>query len=239
VRSEAASSASGASGTGHTAGPGDTALDSVGDVGDVGDDLAALQAGDDRAFERLVRAHIGRLHGVAMRLLQNPADADEVVQEAFLSAYRNLSTFRGDARLETWLHRIVVNAALQRLRRRKRQVGADGPGSVDRDGGGEVDGLLPRFQDNGYPEHFHRPWVQTTEELATRAETREQVRRMIDKLPDNYRTVLVLRDIEELDTSAVAELLELTPGTVKVRLHRARQALRNLLEHEFELTREA
>lgn len=208
------------------------------------DDLAALQAGDDRAFERLVRAQVGRLHAVALRLVQNPADADEVVQEAFLSAYRNLASFRGDARLETWLHRIVVNAALQRLRRRKRQVGAGGSvgaDSPDHSGAdvADVDELLPRFQENGYPEHFHRPWVQTTEELAARAETREQVRRMIDKLPDNYRTVLILRDIEELDTSAVAELLELTPGAVKVRLHRARQALRNLLEHEFELTREA
>lgn len=188
--------------------------------------IAALQAGDDRAFERLVRDHVDPLHAVALRLLQNPADADEVVQEAFLSAYRNLAGFRGDARLATWLHRIVVNAALQRLRKRKR-----GPEVAD------VEDLLPRFHENGYPEHFHRPWVQTTEELATRAETREQVRRMIDKLPDNYRTVLILRDIEELDTGAVAELLELTPGTVKVRLHRARQALRNLLEHEFELTR--
>jgi RNA polymerase sigma-70 factor (ECF subfamily) len=212
-------------------------------------ELAALQAGDDRAFERLVRAHVGRLHAVALRLLQNPADADEVVQEAFLSAYRNLPGFRGEARLETWLHRIVVNAALQRLRRRKRKIeeavfsrGAVESGQVVDDGGAEVmdvDELLPRFQENGYPEQFHRPWVQTTEELATRAETREQVRRMIDKLPDNYRTVLILRDIEELDTSAVSDLLELTPGTVKVRLHRARQALRNLLEHEFELTRQA
>jgi RNA polymerase sigma-70 factor (ECF subfamily) len=198
-------------------------------------ELAALQAGDDRAFERLVREHVGRLHAVALRLLQNPADADEVVQEAFLSAYRSLSGFRGEARLETWLHRIVVNAALQRLRRRKRELeSTDTSSEVS-----SVDELLPRFRENGYPEQFHRPWVQTTEELATRAETREQVRRMIDKLPDNYRTVLILRDIEELDTSAVAELLELTPGTVKVRLHRARQALRNLLEHEFELTRQA
>jgi RNA polymerase sigma-70 factor (ECF subfamily) len=238
VRSEAGASASSA---GDRSGLGDKA----GQAGEAEDDLIALQAGDDRAFERLVRAHVGRLHAVALRLLQNPADADEVVQEAFLSAYRNLANFRGDARVETWLHRIVVNAALQRLRRRKRQVGAVGQmlaSEVD-DGGGDsvadVDELLPRFQENGYPEHVHRPWVQTTEELATRAETREQVRRMIDKLPDNYRTVLILRDIEELDTSAVAELLELTPGTVKVRLHRARQALRNLLEHEFELTREA
>ncbi len=200
--------------------------------------LAALQAGDDRAFERLVRMYIDPLHAVALRLLQNPADADEVVQEAFLSAYRNLSGFRGDARLKTWLHRIVVNAALQRLRQRKRRFESSKAGRVPNGepAVADVDELLPRFQENGYPEHFHRPWVQNTEELAARAETREQVRHMIDKLPDNYRTVLILRDIEELDTGAVADLLELTPGTVKVRLHRARQALRNLLEHEFELT---
>lgn len=192
--------------------------------------VAALQAGDDRAFEQLVRLHIGPLHAVALRLLQNPADADDAIQEAFLSAYRNLANFRGDARIKTWLHRIVVNAALQRLRRRRRA----GEG-----GERELDELLPHFREDGYPEHFHERWVQTAEELATRAETREQVRRVIDKLPDNYRTVLILRDIEELDTAEVAELLELTPGTVKVRLHRARQALRNLLEHEFELTRDA
>lgn len=192
--------------------------------------IAAVQAGDDRAFEQLVRAHIGALHAVALRLLQNPADADDAIQEAFLSAYRSIGNFRGDARVKTWLHRIVVNAALQRLRRRKR----------DAEGGErELGELLPRFQENGYPEHVHQPWVQTAEELATRAQTREQVRRVIDKLPDNYRTVLILRDIEELDTAEVAQLLELAPGTVKVRLHRARQALRNLLEHEFELTRDA
>jgi RNA polymerase sigma-70 factor (ECF subfamily) len=102
-----------------------------------------------------------------------------------------------------------------------------------------VDELLPRFHENGYPEHFHQPWVHPAEELATRAETREQVRQMIDKLPENYRTVLILRDIEELGTAETAELLELSPGTVKVRLHRARQALRNLLERELELTHKA
>jgi RNA polymerase sigma-70 factor (ECF subfamily) len=191
--------------------------------------IEGMRAGDDRAFERLVRAHVAPLHAVALRLLKNDADADDIVQEAFLSAFRNFDSFRGDARLVTWLHRIVVNAALQRLRRSKRRAGA-GSEVVD------VSELLPRFSDNGYPVHFSQPWVQTSEELATRAETREQVRQMIDKLPDNYRTVLILRDIEELDTAETAELLELTPGTVKVRLHRARQALRNLLEHEFELT---
>ncbi|WP_219908008.1 sigma-70 family RNA polymerase sigma factor [Enhygromyxa salina] len=194
--------------------------------------IEGMRAGDDRAFERLVRVHIGPLHAVALRLLKNDADADDIVQEGFLSAFRNFDSFRGDARLKTWLHRIVVNAALQRLRRSKSRAGQQAD-VVD------VTELLPRFADNGYPEHFHQPWVQTIEELATRAETREQVRQMIDKLPDNYRTVLILRDIEELDTSETAELLELSPGTVKVRLHRARQALRNLLERELELTANA
>jgi RNA polymerase sigma-70 factor (ECF subfamily) len=194
--------------------------------------VAGMRAGDDRAFERLVREYVGPLHAVALRLLQNPADADDAVQEAFLSAFRNFEGFREDARLGTWLHRIVVNAALGRLRKRKRRPDR-GPDVVD------VDELLPRFQANGYPEHFSERWVLPAEELAARAETREQVRRTIDTLPDNYRTVLILRDIEELSTAETAELLELSPGTVKVRLHRARQALRNLLEHELELTREA
>ncbi len=194
--------------------------------------IEGLRAGDDRAFERLVREYVGPLHAVALRLLQNPADADDAVQEAFLSAYRNFDSFRGDARLGTWLHRIVVNAALGRLRRRKRRPDL-GATVVD------VDELLPRFKQDGYPERFAEPWVQPAEELATRAETREQVRRLIDKLPDNYRTVLILRDIEELRTAETAALLELSPGTVKVRLHRARQALRNLLEHELELTQRA
>jgi RNA polymerase sigma-70 factor, ECF subfamily len=190
--------------------------------------VEGMRSGDDRAFERLVREYVGPLHAVALRLLQNPADADDAVQEAFLSAFRNFESFRGDARLGTWLHRIVVNAALGRLRRRKRRL----------EHGELVDltELLPKFRENGYPEQFHEPWVAPAEELAARAETREQVRQMIDKLPENYRTVLILRDIEELSTAETGELLELSPGTVKVRLHRARQALRNLLEHELELT---
>jgi RNA polymerase sigma-70 factor, ECF subfamily len=200
--------------------------------------VEGMRAGDDRAFEWLVRDYIGPLQAVALRLLQHQADADDAVQEAFLNAFRRFDSFRSDARLGTWLHRIVVNAALGRLRKRKslREVGGEVGGGV----GGEVvdvSELLPRFTADGYPERFSEPWVHPVEELAAQAETREQVRRMIDKLPDTYRTVLVLRDIEELDTAETAELLGISPGAVKVRLHRARQALRNLLERELELTR--
>ncbi len=191
--------------------------------------VAGLRRGEDRAFEWLVRTYLAPLRAVALRLLQNPADADDAVQEAFLAAYRGFDRFRGDARLGTWLHRIVVNAALQRLRRARRQA----------DGEVDIDTLLPRFRENGYPEHFHQPWVQPVDDLVTQAETREQVREMIDRLPESYRTVLILRDIEELDTAESAELLGITPAALKVRLHRARQALRNLLEQELELTRRA
>lgn len=190
--------------------------------------VAGMRAGDARAFEQLVRRDVVPMRAVAMRLLQNEADADEVVQEAFLNAYKNFGSFRGDARLSTWLHRIVVNAALGRLRKRSLRT-AEGE-VVD------VESLLPRFADDGYPLQMQQRWAQGADDLVSQAETRERVRALIQRLPENYRTVLVLRDIEELDTAESAELLGLTPGTLKVRLHRARQALRNLLERELELT---
>lgn len=193
--------------------------------------VAGLRSGDPRAFEAMVRAHVGPLRAVALRLLRNEEDADDAVQEAFLNAYRSLDRFRGDARLGTWLHRIVVNVALGRLRKRE---------SAKRDGEQvQIDAHLPQFHENGMSQRFHQRWTVGADELVSRAETREVVRNTIDKVPEPYRTVLVLRDIEELDTAETAELLGIKPGTVKVRLHRARQALRNLLERELELTGEA
>jgi RNA polymerase sigma-70 factor (ECF subfamily) len=190
--------------------------------------VAGLRAGEDRAFELLVRTYVGPLRAVALRLLQNQADADDAVQEALLSAFRGFSSFRADARLGTWLHRIVVNAALQRLRRRRPTDDAQELEPLAE--------LLPRFAESGYPEHYHQPWTASIDELVTRAETRESVRAMIDRLPEGHRTVLILRDIEELDTQEAADLLGITPTALKVRLHRARQALRNLFERELELT---
>lgn len=190
--------------------------------------IEGLRAGDDRAFELLVRTYVGPLRAVALRLLQNQADADDAVQEALLSAFRGFANFRADARLATWLHRIVVNAALGRLRRTRREDEAH-----------DLDPLLPRFSEAGYPEQFHQPWVSTIDDLVARAETRESVRRMIDRLPESYRTVLILRDIEEVDTAEAAELLGISTAALKVRLHRARQALRNLFERELELTGKA
>jgi RNA polymerase sigma-70 factor (ECF subfamily) len=143
------------------------------------------------------------------------------VQDAFLLAFRGLPDFGGRCRLSTWLHRIVVNAALMKLRTRSRRPEAP------------LEGLLPEFLPDGHHVTQFTDWSLSPSQRLLRAETRDLVRMAIDRLPDSYRTILLLRDIEDLDTVEVAELLGITPNAVKIRLHRARQALRTLLDPTF------
>ena len=181
--------------------------------------LAALRAGDERAFERLVRLYGPRLLAVARRLLRDEEDARDAVQEAFLAAYRGLAGFAGGSHVAIWLYRVVVNAALMHLRCCRRQH--EEP----------IEALLPRFQPDGHlVDHPSVDWVEPVEALLRRVEVRELVLQSIDRLPESYRRVLVLRDLEELSTAEVAALLDLTENAVKVRLHRARQALRTQLD---------
>lgn len=179
-----------------------------------------LRRGNAAAYEELVRVYGGRLLAVARRFLNNEEDARDAVQDTFVSAFRALDRFDGQASLGTWLHRIVVNASLTRLRSRKRRP--ERP----------IEDLLPAFLDDGHQANPARAWRDPADDLL-REETREQVRRLIEDLPEDYRNVLLLRDIEELDTEETATLLGLTAGAVKTRLHRARQALRVLLEPHF------
>ena len=184
--------------------------------------LERLHSGDDAAFETLVRTHLPRMRNVIARIIGD-GDADDVVQNAFMSAFKALPTFRGDSSLGTWLHRIAVNAALMHLRRRK-------PANVL-----PIDDLLPTFSDDGHRyDQLPTAWSESAEILAGRKETRVWVRAIIERLPEAYREVLLLRDIEELSTRETAELLDVTTNVVKTRLHRARQALRTLMEHALE-----
>lgn len=183
--------------------------------------LIRLRRGEDAAFEQLVRQYSSRLLATARRLLGNEHDAQDAVQEAFLSAFRAIEQFTGAAKLSTWLHRIVVNAALMKLRSRRRK--AEEP----------IEELLPRFDAQGEWANKVTGWETPSEVLLQRQETRALVRQCIHRLPEAYRTVLLLRDIEELDTEEAADQLDITPNAVKIRLHRARQALRTLLEREL------
>jgi len=190
-----------------------------------GDGLVArLKAHDEEAFETMVRQYGGLMLATARRLLGNEHDANDAVQQAFISVFKSIAAFNGEARLSTWLHRIVVNAALAQMRYRRRRPELP------------IDDLLPRFDEEGrwiadVAQHTEAR-ENLLENLTDERESQEMVRRFIDRLPAPYRSVLVLRDIEEFDTAEVAELLAVTPNAVKIRLHRARQALKTLIERE-------
>ena len=180
--------------------------------------LAALRAGDDRAYEELVRTHGGRMLAVSRRFLRSEDAARDAVQDAFLNAFRSIAHFEGNARLSTWLHRSGVNAALMKLRTRRRRPEHS------------IEELLPGFLEDGHLAEPASEWQKPPEDRVSRAEIRELVLAKIHELPEGHRNVLLLRDIEELDTRETAAALVVSPGAVKTRLHRARQALRTLLE---------
>jgi RNA polymerase sigma-70 factor (ECF subfamily) len=180
--------------------------------------LARLRAGEPDAYEELVRRHGPALLAVARRVLGREQDARDAFQDALLAAFRALPGFEGRCRLGTWLHRIVVNAALMRLRSAARHPEA------------ALDELLPEFDATGHHVTAIAEWPESAERLLLRREVRERVRECIARLPVAYRSVLLLRDVEGLSTEEAADALGLSAAATKVRLHRARQALRTLLE---------
>ena len=183
--------------------------------------LSRLRAGDPEAFEVLVRMQTPRLLAVTRRMLRNEEDAKDAVQDAFIHAFKSLDSFEGSCQISTWLHRIAVTSSLMKLRSRRRKPETP------------IEELLPAFLEDGHHAAHPPEWREDALALMERREERDFVRACIDQLPESYRTVLVLRDIEELDGGETAQLLGVTENAVKVRLHRARQALRSLLEPRF------
>lgn len=178
--------------------------------------LASLRRGDDDAYEALVRRYGGRLWQVARRFL-GEAEAADAVQEGFLSAFRAIDRFDGNSRISTWLHRIVVNACLMRLRKKSHQMEQS------------LEPLLPSFLEDGHRVAEGPDWESSPEIRLERQELQELVRDAIDQLPVSYRSVILLRDIEGLSGKETAKMLDLSVNAVKVRLHRARLALREIL----------
>lgn len=183
--------------------------------------VARLRDDDAQALETVIHRHGGRMLAAARRIVGSEEDAKDVTQAAFLAALRALDGFNGSSQLSTWLHRIVINTALMKLRSRRRRRE------------GSIDDLLPRFAEDG---HWAEP--QSHAETSVDAEidgrrARGLVRAAIDRLPERHRSVLVLRDLEELDTDETAAMLGIKPNAVRTRLHRARQALRTLLQHDL------
>jgi len=186
--------------------------------------VAELRTGSSAAFERLVRHYGPPMRAAARRLLRNDEDADDALQEAFLAAFRALATFEARSTLATWLHRIAVNAALMKLRARGSRA----------EESGDVDELMPEFVGLGVFSTPQARWSELPEDPVVRQELCGSVRAAIDELPEPYRVALVLRDIEELSNEELAEQLGVTANAAKIRVHRARQALRTRLEPRLE-----
>jgi RNA polymerase sigma-70 factor (ECF subfamily) len=184
--------------------------------------VEGLRAGDGRTFEFLVRTEGPRMLAVTRRILKDDDESREAVQEAFVSAFRARSQFNAEARISTWLHRIAVNAALSRLRSRRRRPEDS------------LEDLLPRFMPNGHHVEHFASWTEPADVTISRKETAAQVRQAIDSLPETFRTVLMLRDIDGLSSQETASVLNISTNAVKLRLHRARMALRTLLAPHFQ-----
>ena len=182
------------------------------------DELTCLREGDSKTIRYFVGKHILWMLNVALRILRNNEKAEDAVQNAFLNIFKGLNNFAERSALKTWMHRIVVNEALILLRKEKRLKEIS------------IESLLPIFDDNKCRIEDRWQTFETPESILQQSQARGKMRQLIDQLPDQYRTILVLRDIEELSTREVSQLLELSETNVKVRLHRARAALKKLLE---------
>lgn len=176
-------------------------------------------AGDKRAFESLVRRHERRVFRVALAVLGNAEDAEEAMQDAFVKAFRHLDQFRGEARFSTWLTRIAVNQAIEKRNTRKNFVPLS-----------EAETAPAPF----LPKRFE-PWRSNPEEIYGKQEIHRIVEQAIESLPEIYREVFVLRDVEGLKAEEAAEALGITVPALKSRLLRARLMMRETLAAQFEV----
>ena len=184
-------------------------------------DLDALLSGDAAAFERVVHTESPRLYRMIMRIVQDEDEAKSVMQETFLQAYKRLGTFRRESKFSTWLYAIGLNLARATLRKLKRYDALED---------NQIDKLQPAFMNGMYVDSYET-W--NPQKIAERTERKDLVHKAIEQLPADYKTIVTLRDIEELSTTEVAKALDISEGAVRVRLHRARQALRNVLDNYF------
>ena len=171
--------------------------------------MARVQAGDNEAFGALVVAYQDRVYNMILRMVSHPDDAADLTQEVFLTVYQKIGSFRGKSQFYTWLYRIAANVALSLLRRRK--VSREVPDPPESE-------ALREGRSEGPSAHIERD------------ERARQVQAALDALDDEFRTVVVLRDIEDLAYDEIGAILDIPEGTVKSRLSRAREALRERLK---------
>ncbi len=182
-----------------------------------------IAGGDHAAFAALMRRHNGKLFRIARATLGDDAEAEDALQDAYLDAYRHMHEFRGGAALGTWLTRIVINRALMRLRSRRRRSMVV---PIDRRGAAPADSEVAEMADTK---------GESPPDAALRAEVRRLLERRIDELPVAYRTVFVMREVEDMTVQETADALSIPAATVRTRLFRARALLRDAIARDLDV----
>ena len=186
----------------------------------------ALRLREPTAAERLVARYGDRAYRLAVRITSNAEDAEEVVQDAFVSVVRKIDTFRGESAFGSWFYRIVSNAAYGKVGRRPQA-------SIEI----RLEEVLPAFDEHGRHASLFRDWSSSIDDPAVQKELRDVLASAIDELSPHYRAAIVLRDVEGLSTAEVADALGIPVPTVKTRAHRARLLLRKRLSTFMEIER--
>ena len=187
--------------------------------------IAAIVAGETQFYHELIRPYERSVYRMALSYMKNEADAEDVAQEAFVRAFRNLASFRSEAKFSTWLISITLNEARSRLRRQSvvRMESIDEPPSEEKS-------IAPALL---------RDWREIPSETVERAEIRKLIQQAVDTLPDIYRQIFLLRDVEEFNINETAQALNISIPSVKVRLHRARMMLQKQLAPQLKTTSQA
>ncbi len=181
-----------------------------------------IRAGDYQAFEFLVTRYESKVYRLAIRMLRNPQDAEDALQETFLQVFRGLAGFEGRSKFSTWLFRLATNVCLMRIRHRETEPSKLLP----------LEDYLPKLEEGDSPQMMD--WADRPEDALLSKESREKMMEALDKLPPEYRAVFILRDIEGFSNAETGESLGISVAAVKSRLHRARLALRGMLSGYFE-----
>jgi RNA polymerase sigma-70 factor (ECF subfamily) len=185
--------------------------------------VARARTKDFAAFEELVDRYEDKIFRLAFRFVRNETEAKEIVQDTFLLVWRKLDTFKGDSQFGSWLYRVATNTALMRLRAQRRHPEIS------------TEELPVDYLDNyGQLPAAGENWAKRPDDELQSDELRQRIQKAVDELPDIYRTVFLIRDVEGLSTEETAEVLEISIPTVKTRLHRARLALRDAITRYFD-----
>jgi RNA polymerase sigma-70 factor (ECF subfamily) len=183
--------------------------------------LRRAQAGEVSAFEALVELHRDNIFGLALRMTRSEADAAEIVQETFLSAYQHLAEFRGEAAFGSWVHRIAANNALMRIRHQRVVDATQEPNS-------------PEFDERGHlSEYPASDWSRRADEQVLDAELGRAIQLATDRLPEEYRQVFLLKDVEGMSYEQIGEITGDSVPAIKSRLHRARLSLRDAIDQFY------